>query len=519
MNIEKVLKIVQPFEAKLILGEKGISRPVKAVEVLEVPQVEDWVVEDLLLISTFYTVQDNEEAQADLIKVLIDKNAAGIIVKLGRFVDRLPESVRQLAEDMDFPIISLPKDVPYIDILTPLYHQLNISLDDLLLQEIKGTSYETVDQILDEFFKAYEIKTYIENLQGELMYSGHYPLRDPWRQSILLFSKPSYTDAESLLNEWKKMFSEDSTMEYSEIKSLKRIVVPLYAKGKLYGIFHVIYRSSEQQDLLTDQFIAKLVNKVHVTLMSELISLQKKYFDEKEELLNLEQNDSDANSKVLFHVRVPSTTFEMEENELVDYTLLILKQLKRIMDPIQDVTKSFMFVRNSKFYMLLIFTPTRISSTGDLRKSIEKQLIESVISNYLISISSPFIRMSELEDKLISTTRTIDIGLHMHPDMQVYSYNKLGIYQLLLKISSDQQAIDYVDGILNPLEEIDEVLIETLRMYLSENGNALRTAEQLYVNRRTVTNRLKRIRQICDIDLDDAETAFILQFCLKIREL
>lgn len=519
MDIAQVLKIVQPFGATLLLGEKGITRPVKTVEVLEVPQLEDWVAKDLLLISTFYSIKDNEQAQVDLLKVLIDNNAAGLMIKLGRFIDRLPDSVWQLAHDNNFPIISLPKDVPYIDILTPIYQQLNLSLDHVLLQEMKQKSYDTVEQILNEIFETYEIKTYIENIYGELMYSGHYLIKDPWRQSKSLFSSPSYTDATPMLNKWVQKFTEDNAIEYIEMRPLKRMIVPLYTKGELYGLFHFVYRSEQQRDLLTDRFIAKKINLVHVTLMSELIGLQKKQLDEGKELTNLKEYGLDMNYKVLLHIKVPFVIFEMKENPLVDYALLILKHLHQLTASIKKLTKSIMFVRNKQFYMLLIFTPKRITDTVYLRTFLEKRLIETAISHYLISISTPFVRISELEEKLLSVTRVTEIGLHLYPGAKVYSYNKLGIYELLLKLSSDQHVIDYVDSILRPLEEVDDALIETLKMYLSVNGNASKTAENLYVNRRTVSNRLKRIRDICNLDLDDAEVVFILQFCIRIREL
>src|SRR5690625_1641362 len=127
MKIADVLRISSPFGAKLVTGEENTNRKVHSIEVMEVPEVDSWVREGTLIITTFYAVRNNTSAQSDIIRTLINKQAAGIIVKIGRFIDQLPNDILQFAERENFPIILLPKKVPYIKILNPLYVALHKS--------------------------------------------------------------------------------------------------------------------------------------------------------------------------------------------------------------------------------------------------------------------------------------------------------------------------------------------------------------------------------------------------------
>src|SRR5699024_9508073 len=111
----------------------------------------------------------------------------------------------------------------------------------------------------------------------------------------------------------------------------------------------------------------------------------------------------------------------------------------------------------------------------------------------------------------------IDIGKEVYPEEQVYSYNKLGIYEFFLPLSGNGEVKQYINGILGPLYE-DPVLFQTLNVYLQQNGNASQAAEQLFVNRRTITNRLQKIKELLGTDLDDAENIFILQFCFRMKK-
>jgi purine catabolism regulator len=60
-------------------------------------------------------------------------------------------------------------------------------------------------------------------------------------------------------------------------------------------------------------------------------------------------------------------------------------------------------------------------------------------------------------------------------------------------------------------------LVQTLEAFFECHGNASQTASRLHIHRNTLTYRLEQIASITQLDLDDPDARFSLQFALKLR--
>lgn len=73
---------------------------------------------------------------------------------------------------------------------------------------------------------------------------------------------------------------------------------------------------------------------------------------------------------------------------------------------------------------------------------------------------------------------------------------------------------------LDPLTHYDKNykthLVETLDVFISENGNLFRTAQRLYAHRNTIQYRLRKIEEISGRDLADASQRLNYQVALTI---
>ena len=124
MLVKEALLIGKLKKGNVIAGGKGLKREVNFVEVMEVPEVADWITPGILIMTTFYSIKDKPEKQIKVVRELINRKTAGLVIKLGRFIDKLPEEVIEMANQNNFPIISIPSEVSYIKILDPLYERL-----------------------------------------------------------------------------------------------------------------------------------------------------------------------------------------------------------------------------------------------------------------------------------------------------------------------------------------------------------------------------------------------------------
>ena len=63
ITVEEVLRLPAFKSAKLVSGDKGKSNIVKYVDVIEVPDVENWVKEGEMLLTTSFAMKNDIKAQ------------------------------------------------------------------------------------------------------------------------------------------------------------------------------------------------------------------------------------------------------------------------------------------------------------------------------------------------------------------------------------------------------------------------------------------------------------------------
>ncbi|MDD3840023.1 MAG: PucR family transcriptional regulator [Clostridia bacterium] len=124
MTVREALEIGKLKRGVVVAGEKGLDRIVSYVDIQEVPDISGWIRSEELLLTTGYAIKDSQALQQKLILELAQKNAAGIIIKINRFLKSVPENMIDLANQYSIPIIQLPPDIPYIEITHTLYKEI-----------------------------------------------------------------------------------------------------------------------------------------------------------------------------------------------------------------------------------------------------------------------------------------------------------------------------------------------------------------------------------------------------------
>jgi purine catabolism regulator len=112
----------------VLAGHSGLDRIVRGVNVMEVPDILAWVKpHELLLTTAFPLVQGAQPAAAALIELITALNArrlAALAVKLGRYLDAMPQHVLDRADQLGFPVLRLPDRVAFDDVLPEVFGQL-----------------------------------------------------------------------------------------------------------------------------------------------------------------------------------------------------------------------------------------------------------------------------------------------------------------------------------------------------------------------------------------------------------
>ena len=131
--VSEVLRAEALRGAVVLAGGDGLDRPVERLNVMEVPDILPWVKPHELLITTGYPLRDDPAALATLVADLDERGLAALGVKLGRYLHELPAQLLAEADRRGFPVIRLPDEVAFDDILEQV-------LTDLLNRQASALS-------------------------------------------------------------------------------------------------------------------------------------------------------------------------------------------------------------------------------------------------------------------------------------------------------------------------------------------------------------------------------------------
>ncbi|MFI7008444.1 PucR family transcriptional regulator [Streptomyces sp. NPDC050145] len=103
--------------ARLVAGGRGADRVIRVANIMEVPDIVRWMRGGELLLTTAYALRDDEDALTALVPSLAGRGLAGLGVKIGPYLPRLPDSMLRAADELGFPVLELPGDVMFNDVL------------------------------------------------------------------------------------------------------------------------------------------------------------------------------------------------------------------------------------------------------------------------------------------------------------------------------------------------------------------------------------------------------------------
>lgn len=108
----------------VLAGQQGLDNPVRCIDVIEVPDADQWVTPGTFFLTTAYAYRENISRLAQLIKLQAEGGASGIGIKVGRFIQALPEEVLKISEQEAFPMILLPPELPYVPVIKEVMSQI-----------------------------------------------------------------------------------------------------------------------------------------------------------------------------------------------------------------------------------------------------------------------------------------------------------------------------------------------------------------------------------------------------------
>lgn len=135
VRIDQLMDLPELKSLKLVSGSKGVSNIVKWVHSLETPDLLTYVEADELILLTGIGIVNNSSSFIEFTKGLIEKKAAGLIVNVGKYLDKVPEDIKELSDKNDFPIFETPWEVSLGEIT-------KVICGDIVKRHLEEASYQ-----------------------------------------------------------------------------------------------------------------------------------------------------------------------------------------------------------------------------------------------------------------------------------------------------------------------------------------------------------------------------------------
>lgn len=205
-----------------------------------------------------------------------------------------------------------------------------------------------------------------------------------------------------------------------------------------------------------------------------------------------------------------------------------MESRNRIIGVIQRSFKEYNFsnlLMYSQMDTVTVIFPSEAHSSNEL-VTIFESIITKVKKLYgiclKVGIGTAYEYIDEFRLSYQEAKKTLSLSKVWSKTKDIFFYEDMGIYSLLMQITNGKFMDDYVENKLGKLIEADMLqegnLCDTLEAYLENGCNANATAEYLYIHRNTMRYRMDKIRNILDDDINDLDSALELKLAFAIKK-
>lgn len=553
ISVKELLNLSSMKNAKVLAGVKGLERNITRLNVMEVPDVINWVEEGEFLLTTAYSMKDNVEGLDQLITDLNNKEVAGLGIKTKRYIKEIPKESLEKAEALGFPLIEIPFDISYSTILTESLTEI-VNAHTNILSRISNIQSNLVKLMLDGG-SLKEIGSAIhESLDGNTVLIEEYIIG-----TQIILSRGSGSKYQAIIDEEKDKLKRSGikkehflevgysrSVDMIQGEAINRISIPIYSENIDYGCLYIW----EDKRLLTpveikvlessSPIIALDIHKKMTILEIEAESkteFLKDLFSGKESRLNkamekLAYLDFDINnsySVIVIHIK-ESEIYKKYKSNVPNYITQLKIRLISIIDKISK-DEDYNIISTPRFDGVVMLFGSRADSKKTKIKQDIRQFCMKILNyaehegfnEYLyIGIGRNCDNPKEI---WVSNKEALKVNEYQNNQNggKILYYDDLGIYKILSFEGLKPELSRFYEDILEELVTYDEEkgtdLILTLKNYFLYEGNLKKISENMFVHYNTVVYRLQRIKEITNKDLNKYADRLNLQIALQIKDM
>jgi len=551
ITVEDVLKFGGLKGARVLAGHKGLVNEIKAVDVIEEPYITKWLRSNTLMLTTFYALKDNKEAQINLVRKMAEAGAAGLVVDPKTYIERLPEEVLKLANELNLPVIEIPPEVGYIDIITPILNAIfdreshitkkaeeinelftNVILKKGGFQGIANTLTELTGYpavILDKSFGVLAWRgkeNYCGKCLGEIIAGGQI-------EEILKTTGLEVSRTKTSIKSCTRYKNHDITF----------MVIPVKIDMEVHGYIMIwgIERPFDKLDLIAIEHASKVTaielikqeaiqenqRRQRKTFFSDLL---KGHFSSNEEVYSRAANLG-IDLKGIGAVIAAEMCYIDRDLNKSNIKLTYSNIIELICSKLSEIQDLILFENSKHIVILPKITGVEKTTGENIKKELLKIgfLIKTKLEEEIgfvavaLGIGRFYRNLSDIKKSYSEAQKALIIIRKVFNTAAVIHFDDLGVYKLLTKFDDGDELDLFFKETVYPLKKYDEEngteLIRTLDIYFECGENLASAADKLYIHINTLKYRMNRIKEILGISSFTMENKINLYMGLKIMKL
>lgn len=530
LTLRQALQLPCFEKAAVVAGEGGLDRVIRRVHVVDIPGTDyaDWG-RGLLLFTAGYGVKDNPEEQKILIPALADQGLAGMVFSTGWYFAEVPAVMRGEADSRDFPIIALPPEVQFIDVIERLY--LEILNEQFALKErvddihrrltqlvLEGGDLLTLTETLATILNR---SVLIESPAFEVLASA---LRGPVDENRLRAIELGYTPREVSQRMIKRGVYATMQETLRPVRmgtmpdigmTMERVIAPIVARREIYGYIWIVAGDHPLTDL-DELAIENAATVAALVMVREQAVREAQHAARGDFLARLLRPESEIDPSAL------------ERGNVVGYQFDRLHQLLFVIGQPGLATRIDFWLRGLGQWGLVVNREKGIAVVIESKSIAGGQALAQQMAAELGSQAQTLtIGISQTTNDR-SLRRVYDeafeaatIGARL--GMATAPFWELGLLDWLYRLPPEALEANPYFAKVQELAEHDRKnrgdLVRTLAAYLDHGGALAEAASVLSVHRNTMLYRLNRIEEILGTDLREVNQRLNLHVAVKGYQL
>lgn len=547
ISVSEALLLPAFSGAKIVAGISGIHRIIESINIMEVPDISNYIKPNEMLLTTAYPIKDNQDALTSLVPKLNEKGLAALAIKPKRYLEEIPQIMIQQANELNLPLIYLPNNASFSEIINPILteilnqqaailsrnQEISKSLSKIMLQ---GGGLNQVTQTLANYLKL-PISLHDPAFRKMSSCLSPYYFGEKTNRSLtdIVNSKDLLTNYYKDNGDWSNFKAHGGcNAAYRPIVVSGEILAHLFIWEPIDPLSEKALPSLEQAVTMIALEISKLRDIVDVEFQfksSFIEYLVDGRFGSLDEVISRSQKFGwDIGS---------GFTVMLVENAEIDSKLLsdpifASKQKKKLLHTIAGLLETFSpksgVVESGNRVIIL----NRVHAHKDpfaIKKRSEQlsmlcndELLKKKLGSVTIGISRFIENPLYVGEGINQAKRALEFGRRLltKSQIRVFHYDDLGVYRLLLNTDEKEMAT-FCQEILGPLLEYDKAnkadLVSTLEAVLTYDMNLQKSADALFIHYNTLRYRFQRIQEITKLDLRSADDRLNVQVALKILHM